>query len=81
MTFNTFHRIYKATCFTAEGDVYGNVFVAVSLKLAHCYLEKEDWENAIMGYHYCIAAQVGTSSRALTQHTESLLLLRSDALF
>ncbi|KAA0201393.1 hypothetical protein HAZT_HAZT001741 [Hyalella azteca] len=41
----------------AGGDVYGNVFVALSLKLAQCYLARGAVEEAIRGYHYCIAAQ------------------------
>lgn len=39
------------------GDVYDNVFVAISLKLAHCFAAREDYNNAIMGFHYCIASQ------------------------
>ncbi|KAF2358745.1 Anaphase-promoting complex subunit 5 [Trinorchestia longiramus] len=41
----------------AGGDVYGNTFVALSLKLAQCYLARGAVEEAIQGYHYCIAAQ------------------------
>ena len=44
------------------GDVHSNEFVAVSLKIAHCYAAMGNMESAIKGYHYCIATQVATFS-------------------